>query len=211
MADKTLLYEQLDVLRRIATHLAVADDLYKALRLVLDWLAEGLDFQRGVITLITDDSREVQAYITTHEIPAAKSSRMRYRAGEGITGKVFASGEAIYLPEITAEHEFLDRSGLRQALNRAELAFYCVPISYHGTVIGTFSVDKQKELVADSLQDLEFLAEVAQLLAPFVQRQRLESRLELFQRARQPDGAFAKLIGKSTPMEQLQKHRPDHG
>lgn len=200
-----LSYEYLDILRRVATHLACAEELHAALQTVLDWLT-GIGMQRGVITLITEDGKEVQAHITVSDMPASRSGLMRYKAGEGITGKVFASGVPIYLPQLqVAGDEFLNRSGLRAGLDLTSLSFFCVPIIYHEHVIGTLSADKHRDQVTDSAVDREFLMEVGQLLAPFVQRQRLESQLALFQRARRPDGAFAKLIGKASAITELQR------
>jgi len=197
-------YEQLDVIAKVATHLASAGDLRPALSQVLEWLAQDCAMERGVITLLSEDQTQVQAAITVNEIPAAILEKMRYRAGEGITGRVFETGTSIYLPQLAAEHDFLDRSGLRHQLDRQRLAFFCVPIRYHTTIVGTLSIDKDNRQIADAVSDLAFLEKIALLLAPFVQRQRLEERLELFQHARRPTGAFAKLVGKSAAIEEVQ-------
>jgi Nif-specific regulatory protein len=66
------------------------------------------------------------------------------------------------------------------------------------------SADKLRDRVASSDDEIAFLEEVAQLLAPFVQRCFLEERLEIFHRAKQPGGAFGKLIGKSAALAELQ-------
>jgi len=200
-----LTYAQLDMLRRIATYVATAVDLHDTLRTVLEWLSESAGMQRGVIALLAEDGGELQASITTGEVSAARSGRMRYRPGEGVTGKVLATGEPIYLPRLEEDTEFLDRSGLRRRLDRSQLAFFCVPVRYHDTTIGTLSVDRQNDSIESAEGELRFLLEVAQLLAPFVQRRRLEDQLEVYQRAREEDGAFADLVGRSASLEEVQK------
>ena len=205
MSESTFEYEQLEVLNRIAKHLAKAEDLQNALRVVLDWLPSSCEMHRGVITLMNEEGDRVQAAITGGEIPSTHTGRMQYRAGEGITGQVFATGEAVYLPRMDDSDSFLNLSGLREHEDLSTLAFICVPITYRAGTIGTISVDKAADLVRNPDQELSFLREVAQLLAPFVQRCRLEERLELFQHARQPGGAFGKLIGKSAAMNEIQK------
>lgn len=205
MSATNLTYEQLDLLRRIAKLLATEVDVYDALHSVVEWLADGFRLERGVIALLSENEQEVQAHITTDEIPAQRSDRMRYRAGEGVTGQVFASGQPVYIPQLTVENQFLDRAGLRRGMDRSLLSFFCVPISYQGRVIGTLSTDKARDLIEDPERETMFLQEIAQLLAPFVQRRRLERQMELYQRAKQYDGAFARLIGKSAAMNEVQK------
>ncbi|NOY82974.1 MAG: GAF domain-containing protein [Kiritimatiellaeota bacterium] len=196
-------YEQLRLLTRIARHLGAAEDVRQALGRVLEWLSDDFALRRGVIALMTEAGDEVQAGITVEDIPASRSVRMRYRAGEGITGRVFATGEPVYLASLE-QGEFLDRSGLRRDLNPASVSFFCVPILYRGQSIGTLSADKERAKIADPGLETAFLREVADLLAPFVQRRRLEERLEVFHHARRPGGEFGRLIGNSPAMQEIQ-------
>ncbi|MCF7854820.1 MAG: sigma 54-interacting transcriptional regulator [Candidatus Pacebacteria bacterium] len=205
MPEAQLTYEQLDLIRRIARLLATEVDIYHTLQSVVQWLAESCHMERGVIALLSENEEEVQGHITADAIPAARSDRMRYRPGEGITGRVFATGEPVYLPQLAEENQFLDRSGIRKGLDLSKLAFFCVPVTYQDHIIGTLSVDKNRSAVEDPAGDMAFLNEIAQLLAPFVQRRRLERQMDLYHRAKQFDGAFARLIGRSTAMSEVQK------
>ena len=205
MNDTSFSYEQLRLLADVATHLAGADNLERALRRVLEWLARDCAMHRGVITLRTETGTEVQADIAVGEIPSDKTGKMRYALGEGVTGRVFASGEPVYLAQVGQGVDFLDRSGLRQGMDQQRLAFLCVPIRYRNTIVGTLSVDKYRSDIEDPDREIAFLSEVAKLLAPFVQRRRLEDHFELFQHARQPGGEFERLIGKSAAIEDVQK------
>lgn len=205
MTETALTYEQLDFLRRVAKLLATEVDIYEALQNVIEMLADRFTLERGVITLLSENEEEVQAHITATEIPAQRSDRMRYRAGEGVTGQVFASGEPVYIAQLTEETRYLDRAGIRRDMDRSRLSFFCVPISYQGRIIGTLSTDKPRKLIENPQSEIMFLEEVTQLLAPFVQRRRLERQMELYQRARQYDGAFTRLIGKSAAMTEVQK------
>lgn len=198
-------YEQLQLLNRIAHHLGTADDLESALGLVLEWLEQKCAMNRGVITLMNDVDAELQASISVSSIPGHFFDKMRYRPGEGVTGRVFSEGRPVFIPDVEQDAEFLDRSGLRQRPGRKPLSFFCVPVVYRDTAVGTLSVDKNRELVKDGALELAFLGDVAALLAPFVQRRRLEDRMELFVRARQPGGAFHRLVGNSAPVKEVKK------
>lgn len=198
-------YDQLDFLYRVASHLATATDQNKTLSSVLDWMTRDCRWRRGVISLMSEDGSEVQAFLTSDDVPVTKSNRMRYRHGEGVTGQVFASGEPMYIQDLSKNENFLDRSGLRANIELSEHSFFCVPIKYLDTVIGTLSTDKQQSEVHDPSQEIYFLQAVANLLAPFVQRRRLEEQLEIFQKAREPGGVFNRMIGKSASIKEVQK------
>jgi len=196
---------QLQLIARIARLLATSqDDTLLTLRRVLEWLDEDLELKRGVLTL-ADTAGEALAAQVTHGVPPEQEDRMRYRPDEGITGQVYTSGQAVMLPSLQAAPDFLDRSGLRAGLDLTKIAFFCVPICYGGRVIGTLSADKQNRLLKDADSDLRFLEEVGQLLAPFVERRRLEENLETFHRIRRGDGASARLVGRSSVMEEVRR------
>ncbi|MFW5802936.1 MAG: sigma-54 interaction domain-containing protein [Verrucomicrobiota bacterium] len=198
-------YTQLDLIARVAEYLAsTSGDVGGALAQVLEWLDLDCGMERGVITLMKEDGSEVQADIAGRTVPTSQHNKMRYRAGEGITGRVFATGEPAFLPRMD-QGDFLDRSGLRKGMDLSQRCFLCCPISYHGSVIGTFSVDKDVAQVGNPDLELEFLGRIARLIAPFVQRRRLEDRWETFHREKQPGGELSKLIGKSEAINQVQK------
>jgi Nif-specific regulatory protein len=205
LAEKGVALRQLQLIARVARLLSTSeDDTLTTLRRVLVWLDEQLDLKRAVLTLI-DVAGETLSAQVTHDVDPEQEDRMRYRPDEGVTGQVFATGKAILLPSLQAEPNFLDRSGLRAGLDLSKLAFFCVPIRDRGSVIGTLSADKQNSLLKDADSDLAFLEEVAQLLAPFVQRRRLEESLSMFRRLRSSEGAASRLIGRSGVMEEVRR------
>ncbi len=204
MSERELSYEELEVLNRIATHLATSQELNGSLSVVLEWLSQFCAMRRGVMALTNKEGDRLQAAITVGDIPADQTDLMRYRAGEGVTGEVFVSGKSVYLPQVDREARFLDRSGLRKGLDVSRLAFFCVPINYRGEPIGTLSVDQDTSDVRDPERDLIFLEEVAKLVAPFIQRQLLENRLAVFQHAKEPGGDFGRLVGRSAAVQEIQ-------
>ena len=98
----------LRLLARISHHLAAAEDLRETLSLVLDWLAEERGMQRGVISLLSEEGEQLYASITGHGIDEENAAKMRYRPGEGITGRVFADKKPVFIPDIASERNFLE-------------------------------------------------------------------------------------------------------
>ncbi len=203
--ERRVALRQLQLIVKVARWLSTSeDDTLGTIRQVLAWFDESLGLKRGVVSLVDAAGETLQAQIT-HGVAEQQADRMRYRLDEGVTGQVFSTGRAQMLPSLQASPHFLDRSGTRSELDRSKLAFFCVPIRDRGTVIGTLSVDKDNSLLKDADSDLELLGEIAQLFAPFVQRRRLEESLSLFQRLRSSEGPFARLIGRSSAMEDVRR------
>ncbi len=203
LAERGLALPQLQLIVKVARWLASSvDDTAGTLKQVLAWLDEELGLHRAVITLADASGQELTAEIT-HDVAPEHADRMRYRVDEGITGQVFTSGKSVLVPSLGAIPEFLDRSGLRANLDQTRLAFLCVPILDRDTTIGTLSADKDNNQLKDADSDLNMLEEVAQLLAPFVQRRRLEESLHLFRTLRSSGGPSARLIGRSSTMDEV--------
>ena len=76
-----------------------------------------------------------------HGLSEDAMQRGRYQVGEGITGRVIATGEAVTIPKISEEPLFLDRTASRQNGSDEEVSFICVPVKRGNNVIGALSVD----------------------------------------------------------------------
>ena len=203
--ERRVALRQLQLIAKVARWLSTSqDDTLGTIQQVLAWLDETLGLKRAVVTLVDAAGETLHAQIT-HGVTEEHADRMHYRADEGVTGQVFSSGRAQMIPSLQASPEFLDRSGLREGLELSRLAFFCVPIRDRDSVIGTLSADKDNSFLKDADSDLELLGQIAQLFAPFVQRRRLEESLSLFRRLRSSEGPFARLLGRSSAMEEVRR------
>ena len=136
-------------------------EVSKLLQEVMDILQNEMNFKRATFTLKRDNALVIEA---SKGLTVNETKRGTYKIGEGITGKVAQKREAIVVPDISKEPEFLDRTRARKKSN---VAFFCVPIKYKGDVIGTFSIDfPAKE--DEHKQILDFLETVANILADAV-------------------------------------------
>jgi Nif-specific regulatory protein len=132
--------KQLEVLYKISQALIAGQKQKQALAEVLNILDSELGFQRGTITLLTPAGDEVMIE-ATHNLSETHSREIRYRIGEGVTGRVMETGKAMIVPRVSQEPLFLNRFE-RWNVTKEELSFICVPISIGDEVIGTISVDR---------------------------------------------------------------------
>ncbi|NTV42901.1 MAG: sigma 54-interacting transcriptional regulator, partial [Syntrophobacteraceae bacterium] len=89
-------------------------------------------------------------------------------------------------------------------LDRAELAFLCVPIFYQGRVVGVLSADKLAHQVEDLEREVALLGAVAELLGKVVQFRAVEEENRRLRRmlaeAKRPS---TKLIGRSKVIQEV--------
>src|SRR6195256_6306742 len=97
---------------------------------------------------------------------AARS--IRYRLGEGITGKVVESGKPIVVPQVSREPMFLNRAGQRKDLEKNDVTFICVPFFVSNRPVGALGVDLRFEAYRLYDADLSCLRVVAAILAQAV-------------------------------------------
>ena len=165
-------YEELAALHAIAKILAQPDDLHDRLENILKEMSIRLGMQRGMISLLDRERKEAWLDIA-HDFNI-DGMEVTYKPGEGITGKVAAMGRPMAVANLGQETHFLDRTGARRHLNRAELSFLCVPIMYDGEVIGVLSADKVAREVENLDKELAMLSSVAELMSKIVHIRALE-------------------------------------
>jgi len=159
-------YLELRALHEIARVLSRSVELKDQLQQTLDILSTWLGMERGMISIL--DLQTGEAWLDVARGVNVETTKVCYQPGEGITGKVAQTGRPMGIANLSNETHFLDRTGARKSLNRAELAFLCVPILYQGRVVGVLSADKLAHQVESIEREVEILGAVVELLGKIV-------------------------------------------
>jgi len=195
-------YEELAALHAIAKIFAQPEDLREQLEQVLQEMSSRLGMQRGMISLVDREKKEVWLDVA-HDINI-DGLEVTYKPGEGITGKVAETGRPMAVANLGQATHFLDRTGARRNLNRTELSFLCVPIIYDSSVVGVLSADKVALEVENLDKELALLSSVSELMAKAVHIRALE---EENRRLRKIVGEHRapslEIIGHSKPMQEV--------
>ena len=194
-----------DVSQALAGHV----NLHAGLSAVLAILGRRCSAVRGAIALL--DERAGELHVRAGLGLSREGESARYALGEGVTGQVAASGEAIVVPRISQDPRFLHRAASRRARRGRELSFVCVPILLHRRTVGTLSIEQPYKPDRQFERLLRFLRIVASMVSQAMrihrlleaERQKLVSenaqlRQELLQRY-----DFSNLVGASGPMRQV--------
>ena len=199
----TLFYE---ISQALNEHLELRKSLYK----VLDILSTSMDMLRGTITILDPLRNEIHIEVA-HGISHSAVSRVTYKLGEGITGKVIQSGKAIAIPKISDEPGFLDRTASRKARIREELSFFCVPIKKGKQVIGALSVDRLFNEQYDLKQGQKLLSVVATMVAQHVinlekirrEKEKLREENQRLRKELENKYRVTNIIGNSNKMREV--------
>ncbi len=134
---------------------------------VLEAVARHMGMMRGTLTLLNRQSDEIFIE-AAHGLSDRQKQRGRYTPGEGVTGKVIATGRPVVVPHISDEPLFLDRTGARKGLTRSDVSFVCVPIKIGNEVIGALSADRLFEEGVAFEEDVRLLSIIASMIAQAV-------------------------------------------
>jgi Nif-specific regulatory protein len=163
---------EIEALEEIGRILWASTDINKALTSTLSILRLVLDMENGTVSLFDDVTGEVFIEAAP-EMPDEERIRGRFRPGEGIIGRVFATGFPAVVPDIAQEPMFLNRTGTWGDPAAGPCAFLGVPILDGRDPIGVLTIARHHRNGLPAFdRDIRFLKMVAQLLAA---RVRLEA------------------------------------
>lgn len=188
-----------------------AIDLESALNGVLRILSEQLSMQRATVTLYDPETGHLSIN-ASYGLTTEEKQRGVYRLDEGVTGRIFQTGEPYYVPDIDKEPLFLDKTGSRRVM-RGMISFVGVPIILHGDPIGVLNVDRLFEDEIEFEEDADFLKVVATLIAQFISlNEKIMKREAVLKRentslkyqvAKNTKGLY--IVGQSTAMVEVQR------
>lgn len=166
---------QVKVLVEITSALSSSLNLEKTLDAILNVLSDSLEMQRGTVTLVDPNTNELRIEVA-QGLTREEKERGRYKIGEGITGRVVATGEPMIVQDIGAEPLFLNRTQARKELAERKFAFLCVPIKVSNKVIGALSVDRLFKGSVSHEEDTKLLMIIASLVGQAVKIRELAEK-----------------------------------
>jgi Nif-specific regulatory protein len=201
--EVSLLYE---ISKALNEHLDLKPSLYK----VLDILSSAMNMVRGTITLLDPLRNEINIEVA-HGISRSAIERVKYKLGEGITGRVIETGKAVAIPRISDEPRFLDRTASRKKKEDRDLSFFCVPIKKGAQVIGALSVDRPYDANYSLDKGRRLLSVIATMVASHVikletirvEHERLRDENRRLQTELKSKYTIGNIIGSSNRMREV--------
>ncbi|MDR2660266.1 MAG: sigma 54-interacting transcriptional regulator [Spirochaetaceae bacterium] len=149
---------ELELLFDIARALDKHVELRAALGPVLSILELRASLKYGMITLLNRASGLLKIE-EAYGLTAEEKERGVYRLGEGLVGRVFETGIAVSVADLSKDERFLNRAKNRSREDMAGMSYCCVPIRASGGVIGTLSAERRISANGETIPNAEKLME----------------------------------------------------
>jgi Nif-specific regulatory protein len=200
---------KLSTLLEASQALTATLDFSEGLQRVLEILGRHHGAVRSAVVLLNDETGEVELEASAGAVPRGR--RIRYRMGEGVTGKVVQSGKPIVVPRVSREPGFLNRAADRPELPDQELSFISAPITLESKTVGAVSIDLHYKADRDYNRTAKFLGVVGSMVAQAIKvhrlikadRQRLVDENTHLRQELKERYDFSNLVGTSGPMRQV--------
>ena len=162
---------ELSLLFEISQILDQSPDLHDVLSPVLKAMANHISIVHGTIALFNRETSEIVTE-AAYGLSTSQQERGTYKPGEGITGRVVATGKPAVVPRVSEEPQFLNRTGVRKTRRKKDVSFICVPIKLDKQTIGALSVDRAFSEKASLDDDVRILSIIASMIAQAVRLRR---------------------------------------
>jgi Nif-specific regulatory protein len=216
MSAKSMKTNQTDDVRKLTTLLEISRalgatlNLKTALTRVLEILEEHHGILSGAVVLPDETTADLIIKAATG-VSWQVQARTRYQRGEGITGRVVATGKPICVPQVSREPLFLNRTGVWKKTSKEELTFICVPVTVDQKAVGALGVSLSYKKDRDYDRALKFFGVVASMIAQSIkvntlveaEKQRLlDENTKLRQELRERYD-FRNIVGNSRQMREV--------
>jgi Nif-specific regulatory protein len=155
---------EVQLLSDVARAFAESLDLEATLQSILKSLDTHLKLKRGTVTLYNPETETIEIKVA-HGLSERSRSRTTYKVGEGITGRVVETGDAIVVPDISQDPRFVHKTKARKKSDGKKTAFFCVPIKLEGETVGALSADRQAGRGSSSVASVRLLNVICTMIA----------------------------------------------
>jgi Nif-specific regulatory protein len=209
LEQKTRIQATLIEIAKVVTSSLDVEEVFSSIMTLLD---RSLKLEKGSIILYDRDESRLKIVAAAGLTPDEKE-RGIYNVGEGITGRVFESGEAVIVPSVAEDHNFLNRVGYLSHFKAdpKDVALIIAPIYSEMSSLGVVSVFFVNQKHSDLQSYLDFLLVVASIISQTIKINKLveDAKKEISQenillkRELKNKYRFGSLIGRAPNMEKL--------
>jgi Nif-specific regulatory protein len=158
----TLSSDQAAVIHAAAQLIGKSLDLTVSIGAILKLLAERLHLKKGRV-IQTDPASGLLRITSSFGLSEEEIAKGIYAVGEGVTGRVMASGEIALVPDVDKEPAYIGRISSLDA-SRFPRAYIAVPIMHNNVCIGVLAVERESLSPPHSAGDVYVLQITAAMI-----------------------------------------------
>ena len=167
---------------------------------ILELLSKKLGLNKGRVVLPDPDTGLLRITYS-HDLSQDEIERGHYSIGEGVTGRVMASGDIALIPDVTKEPSYVAHVSAVKPDQGSAIAYLAVPILRDDTAVGVLAVHREKTLFRHYDSDLYIIQIMAAMIGQTLHIHDLITCLKEENKAlrsgRREDNPVHGIIGKS--------------
>lgn len=200
--------KEMSLLFEISNLLNSSRNVKENLPVILRMISNYADAQRVMLTILNRETGKIFIEVA-HGLTDEEIALGHYAVGEGIIGKVVATGTQVMIPKISESAEFLNKTRNPLTIEGQEISFFCIPVRTDEMVIGTLSFTRIYNAQITVDETIRLLSIIGTIIAKAVrsrqkyieeiERLRTENRMlhyEIREKQR-----FDNMIGRSGKMQ----------
>lgn len=172
-AERQLLNKEVSHLIEIAKSVSATTDPEELFAMILGQSTDFVQAEQGSLMLLNEQKRELSVK-ATKGLNKQVAELVRIRSGEGIAGKVLATG----LPLLVSDIEMDDRVTQERRPRYRTKSFISVPLKLQGRTIGVLNVTDKVTGEVFSEQDLQLLTSIGTYASVAIERSRYHLKTE---------------------------------
>lgn len=201
---------ELNAVYEVGKTLATSLDVAKTFREALNYLLHACDWRRAFVVLGHADGR--LSGLCAAGLSPQERQRLYFHSGEGIVGRVYASGIPVIVPDVRSEPLFLNRTGGADLTLGTTVSMLATPIRGDRRTLGVLAVDC---LNPDGRrvfgEDLQLLKMVATLMGQALLLQRsvsaghesMQEEVRRMHKVLKSTNRIDHIVGASAPMQSI--------
>ena len=209
LKQKNKIQQVLIEISKIITNSLDRDEIFQA---IMQLVEKTLKLEKGSLILYDETAHNLRL-VAAVGLSSEELDKGVYQIGEGITGKVFESGEPMLIHSVANDPHFLDRVGYLSHFKHdpQNVALLSSPVKSDFSVIGVLSVFMAHQKNTDMQTYLDFLQVVSSMISQVIKIHNLvdDAKKEvsreniLLKRELKDKYRFGSIIGRSRSMEKL--------
>ncbi len=200
---------ELLVVQEAARLITKSSDPEPAIKGILRLLSQLLGLNRGRVLLPCPNDGTLDI-VYAYGLTNAERTRGRYMIGEGVTGKVFQTGQLALIQNIDEEPTYLARAVDRTTLPNEAVSFIAVPIVIEEYPAGVLAVHRLRQRERPFRRDVALLQVLATLIGQVLRvneliaerTAQLMSENQLLKNKLESKGARYGIMGQSPALQQ---------
>jgi len=199
-----------DAVYEVSKTLASSLDIGKTFREVLNYLLHAFDWRRAFVVTAGPENR--LHGLCAVGLSREEQQRLHFQSGEGIVGRVYATGIPVVVPDVRAEPVFLNRTGGADQTPGVPVAMLATPIRADRRTVGVLAVDCLNPGERRSFgDDVKLLKMVATLMGQALLLHRsvsaahdsLQDEARRMHKELKPSHQLDQVVGVSAPMQEV--------